>query len=174
MITDNSLCIIGTFGQPHGIKGEIAATIDDSIDPEQLRCIVLDIDGINVPFFIEGCRTKSATTVLLTIDGITDEIQASDFVGKTIYALRSDLPDENSDEADGFFAEDLIGFTVDDTTGKLSGTIDDVDDTTVNMLFVVSTSQGNRLIPVADELIAAIDPETRHITFDLPQGLLEL
>ena len=60
MITPDILTSIGTFFKPHGIKGEISATLDYDIDPSELRCIVLEIDGIIVPFFVDSRRPKGA------------------------------------------------------------------------------------------------------------------
>lgn len=169
---------IGRFGQPHGIKGEINATVDQGIDVGSLRCIVCDIDGIFVPFFIEGIRPRSATSLLLTIDGIADESEAGLLQNKIIYALSEELGDIADDSADddGFYAEDLVGFTVSDASGKLTGTIEGVDDSTDNVLFIVrpDSSTGTILIPVAEELIDEIDAESRHISFNLPEGFLEI
>ncbi len=178
MIIREQLTDIGRFGQPHGIKGEINATVDRDIDIAALRCIVCDIDGIFVPFFVEGVRPRSATSQLLTIDGITDESEANLLQNKIIYALNDELAEEaeESDNDEGFYAEDLVGFTVSDVSETLSGKIEGVDDSTDNVLFIVRTDFSPRpiLIPVAEELIDDIDTDTRHIRFDLPEGLLEI
>ena len=51
---------IGRLGKPHGVKGEISFNFDDDIfDREDADYIILDIDGILVPFFIEEYRFKN-------------------------------------------------------------------------------------------------------------------
>lgn len=179
MILKEQLTEIGRFGQPHGIKGELNATVDNDIDVKALRCIVCDIDGIFVPFFIASVRPRSATSLLLTIDGITNESEATLLQNKIIFALSEEIGDRGEDDADdgdGFYAEDIVGFTVSDTSGTLTGEIEDVDDSTDNVLFIVKTDASPRpvLIPVAEELIEEIDPDKRHISFDLPEGFLEI
>lgn len=178
MIRRDQLTDIGQFGQPHGIKGELNATVDRNIDVRMLRCIVCDIDGIFVPFFVEGVRPRSATSLLLTVDGITDESEAARLQNKTIYALSEELGEveEGDDTDEGFYAEDLVGFTVSDTSQTLSGTIEGVEDSTENVLFIVRADSIQRpiLIPVAEEFIDDIDPDKRHIRFDLPEGFLEI
>ena len=71
MILRDELIAIGRYNKPHGVAGEISATIDVDIDTlKELSCLVSDIDGIFVPFFVNSCRPKSQETVLLTIDGM--------------------------------------------------------------------------------------------------------
>ena len=92
MIQREELIAIGHYNKPHGVAGEISATVDVDIDVLQtLTCLVSDIDGIFVPFFINACRPKSAETVLLTIDGIGNEHEASKLVNREIYALKRDF-----------------------------------------------------------------------------------
>ncbi len=52
MIAAESLTEIGHFVKPHGINGELSAVIDRDIDIDSLRCIVVSIDGIFIPFFL--------------------------------------------------------------------------------------------------------------------------
>lgn len=175
MIAAEQLTEIGTFGHPHGIKGEISATIDIDVDMADLRCIVVDVDGIYVPFFITAIRPRSAQSLLLTIDGITNETEAAQMTNKTIFALTDELPEiDDEQDGDGFYAEDLIGFTISDADGKLSGEITAIDDATDNVLFIVSTDKGDVLIPVADEFIVDIDTDNNHLIVNLPQGLLDI
>ena len=177
MITADQLTEIGKFNSPHGINGEISATIIPEVDLAELRCIVVNMDGINVPFFINTVRPRNHTSLLITLDGITDEKQASEFTNKPIYALSDEcLYDEGEDDdEEGFYAADLIGFKVKDTEGRTDGEIVDIDETTENVLFIVETSEGKRLmIPVADEYIESIDSDSKTITFARPDGFLDI
>lgn len=177
MITNDQIIEIGTFTHPHGINGEICATFDIDVNPLDLKCIVVNVEGIFVPFFISTVRPRGANSLLLTLDGINNETEASAFSKKAIYALKTDRDDceEADEEADGFYAEDLIGFAIHDTDGRLQGVISDIDDTTENILFLVTDQNDNELmIPVADEYIEEIDPENRSVVVRLPEGLLEM
>lgn len=178
MIKTDEIISIGKFGHPHGINGEISAYIDIPVDLACLRCIMANVDGIIVPFFIKSIRPKGTNATLLTLDDINNEQAASEFVGKTIYALRSECKTEEEDDSedDRLFAEDLIGYRIVDTTEKLNGTIDDIDDTTENVLFIVNDPSVTRsiLVPVANEFIEDIDPENKILTVDLPTGFLDI
>ncbi len=178
MITQNQITEIGKFNHPHGINGEISAVIDDCVDVEALKCIVVEFDGILIPFFINSVRSKSSTTVLLGIDDVENEIQASKFSNKIIYALADDsaiAEDIDSSDEDGLYASDLIGYKIESVDGVLNGEIVDIDDSTANVLFIVLTADNRQiLVPVADELIDSIDERGRKILVDLPQGLLDI
>jgi len=63
MIRRDELTPIGTIYKPHGINGEVTATFEQGVDPESLRCIVLDRDGIFVPFFINSIRSRGSQAV---------------------------------------------------------------------------------------------------------------
>lgn len=175
MITEEQLTEIGRFNQPHGIKGEINAIISDPAEFDDLSCIVLDVDGIFVPFFISGVRQRGVQSYLITVDGIDNERKAMSIANKTIYALSEEIADDGGDDEDGFYAEDFIGYSISSNDGVLNGTITDIDDTTENVLFIVTADNGKtHLIPVAEELIAGINTDTRHITVELPSGLLDI
>lgn len=176
MITDSELIRIGRFGKPHGINGEVSASIDEEVDMGALSCVVTDMEGIFVPFFISAMRPKSTETVLLTLDGITDENEAKLFNGKPLYALRRDnaVTDTRDSDEDGFYAADLIGFTITDSAEGPVGVITDIEDSTENVLFIVERPDGGATvyIPVADDYIDSIDAENRNIVMTLPDGLL--
>lgn len=178
MIKRAEIAEIGRFNKPHGIKGEISASLDIDIDIADVKCIVLEVDGIFVPFFIESVRPKTSETVLLTIDGIDNELKAKEFANKKIYILNADLPetdDEDDDNDEGFYASDLIGYKVIDREHGDIGEITDINDATDNVLFIITTPQGDELlIPVADEFIEEIDSETHTLHTDIPSELLNI
>lgn len=176
MILADEITEIGQTLKPHGINGEISATIDAVVDIDSLKCIIFDIDGIYVPFFIDSYRARGSEAVLLTIDGVSDEYEAAKLCGLDIYALKTDISaDANDGESDGFYISDLIGFTVYDTEKRNIGVISDYDDSTANTLLIVKQAdETSKYIPLADELIESFDIDKRIITLNLPEGLLDL
>lgn len=176
MIRLSEIAEIGHFNKPHGIKGEISVSLDTDVDLNDIKCIIISIDGIFVPFFIKSVRPKTADTSLITIDGIESEEQAQEFVNRSLYIRRCDLPeDEDLTDEDGFYASDLIGFEIKDINAGNIGVINDVNDTTSNILFVVNTAEGKELlIPVADEFILSVDLENEIVETDIPSEILTL
>ena len=57
--------------------------------------------------------------------------------------------------------------------GKL-GEVTDVDNSTINTLFIVDYQGEELLIPAQEEFIVNIDQKHKVITVDLPEGLLAL
>lgn len=173
MITRGMLTPAGEFNKSHGIKGEISASFDPRVDVGALKCVVAEVNGLFVPFFIDAIRSRGADAVLLSIDGITDENEAKLLSRKPLYLLNGDAALAADDEDDGFYAEDLVGFSALDEDGAVIGKIAGVDSTTANVLFVIDRPDGSEaLVPVADEFIDGIDPESATITLRLPDGLL--
>ena len=176
MILETDLRKIGRLLKPHGIAGELVMLLTADIDPAELKCVMLRLDGIFVPFFINSCRRKSSETDLLLFDGVTDEKQAALLCPNDVFALTSDLPSDGPEE-DGFYADDLVDFeAIDAETGASLGKITGVDDTTPNYLFIIESPERDKplLVPVADELIDSLDPEARTISLILPEGLTDL
>ncbi len=175
MIEDNILVEIGHIGKPHGLNGEVNLYTDSDIDLNSLSCVVLDMDGINVPFFFNSVRTRGADSYLVTFDGIDREYDAAGLVNKTVYALKQEMSETEQDEEDGFYAEDFIGYKTTINNGTVGGDVIDIDDSTENVLFIIRTDEGKQLyIPVADEFIEDIDVENKLLVFNVPDGILEL
>ena len=176
MITRDELIAIGHYKKPHGVAGELSATVD--VDLEVLRglsCLVSDIDGIFVPFFVNAIRPKSVDTMLLTIDGIENEKEAARLVNRDIYALKRDYQQESIDaDADGYPLDFFIGFELRDSDGSRVGEITDVDEQTENAIFVVDRDGSEIMVPATDDLIVEFDVDNKLMVMDLPEGLLDL
>lgn len=177
MIRKEELLEIASFNKPHGVNGEISVNLDEpDIDLGELRCVVTEIDGIFVPFFIESVRSRGQASVLVKIEGIDNEKQAAAMSRKPLYALRSDLDiDESLDDADGLYAADMVGFMLSDVEKGEIGLITAINDATDNVLFIVERPDGSDVfVPVTEDFIVGIDVTARTVTMDLPEGLLEL
>lgn len=176
MILQKDIAAVGRLLKPHGINGELVVMLDRDIPAwDELKCIILIMDGIPVPFFIEADRPKSAETDLITLEGIETEKEAQALCGKTVYVLKSDLArSENDDDEEGFYADDLVGFTAFSDNSEKLGKIIGLDTSTENYLFIIETESGEQLlVPAVGEFIDGIDAEKKEVTFSLPEGLLE-
>lgn len=173
MIRPDEVIEIGAVNKTHGIHGELSVTFDDdSIDPRELRCMIFDIDGILVPFFVASARQRGNASWLVTIDDVNSDTAATALVGKTLMALRSDVDHLTEGDDDGFYIDDLIGFTMLDTDGTPVGEITDYDDSTANVLFAVKRPDGSQIFaPAAADLITDINTENKTVTIDLPVGI---
>ncbi|MBR0049262.1 MAG: 16S rRNA processing protein RimM [Prevotella sp.] len=168
MIKQEDVYRIGRLGKAHGVKGEISLLCDDDVfDRVDADYLVLDVDGILVPFFIEEYRFRTDSVVLVKFDGIDTQERARELTGSDVY-----FPRALADESDSPSLSMLVGFAiVDADTGKQVGSIASINDSTANLLFEL---EDGRLIPAHDELIAGIDQQARTIAMHLPDGLLDL
>ena len=173
MIKKESVYKIGKIGKPHGVDGEVAFHFDDDVfDRTDADCLILDVDGILVPFFIDGYRFKNDETALVSFADIDTQERARELTGCDVY-----FPREHADAgSDSLSWAQIVGYhVVDAASGKRVGEIRSVDDSTVNTLFELVTPNGDDLlVPASDDLIVAVDNEDRNIEMALPEGLLEL
>ena len=169
MIRQEEVYKIGKLGKTHGVKGEISFLFDDDVfDRVDADYLVLDIDGILVPFFMEEYRFKSDSNALVKFEDIDTQERAQQLTGTDVYFPRA-LAD--SDE-DSLSWAAIVGYDIADAqTGQSVGKIATIDDSTQNILFEL---EDGKLIPASEELITAIDKENRTITIDIPDGLLDL
>lgn len=173
MIRKEDLIYIGKCLKPHGIKGEISAILDiDNID--KLSCIVFNVDGIYVPFFIENIRTRNKESILLKIDGVNSEFEVNEFSNQEIYALSHEYTIDSIIDDEMMYAEDFIGYEVFENDKHL-GVIVDYDDSTDNSLFILKQDNNEELlVPIVDDFIKDVDIEQKILIMDLPIGLCDL
>ncbi|MCR5077319.1 MAG: ribosome maturation factor RimM [Prevotella sp.] len=173
MIKKEEVYKIGRIGKPHGVRGEVQLQFsDDVFDVVDADYLVLDIDGILVPFFMEEYRFRSDEIALMKFCDINTEAQARELTGCNVYFPRK-LAEEGTDEVS--WAQ-IVGYRlVDELSGHTLGTVSSVDESTVNTLFEVMTPDGGELlVPASNDLIVSIDTESRCITMRVPEGLSDL
>ena len=170
MIKEQSVYKIGVIGKAHGVKGELSIQIDDDIfDRVDAEYLVLKLDGIFVPFFMEEYRFKSDSVALVKFEGVDTQECARELTGVEVYFPR-ELAEQ--DESAELSYSALVGYTlIDDNSGKPVGTIAYVDEQTINIMFEL---EDGRLIPASEELIVDVDQQARTITLDIPDGILDL
>lgn len=169
MIRQEDVYKIGFLGKPHGVKGEISFSFQDDIfDRNDAEYLILDTDGILVPFFMQEYRFKNDETALIKFCDIDNANQAQELTGRSVYFPRRT---EIADEEEVSWAEIISYHVVDSITATEVGTITCVDDATINTLFELDNGL---LIPASDELIEHIDAAKRQIIMQIPEGLTAL
>ena len=169
MIKKEDVYKIGRIGKAHGVKGEVTFNFNDDVfDRVDSEYLILEVDGILVPFFMEEYRFRSDSTALVKFEDIDTQDRARELTNCDVYFPR-ELSDNDEEEISWSF---LVGFSiVDAQSGKNVGTIASIDDNTMNILFEL---EDGTLIPASEELITDIDKDNKTITIALPEGILEL
>ena len=85
MIKKEEVYKIGRIGKPHGVKGELSFHFDDDVfDRVDADYLILDMEDILVPFFMDEYRFRSDETALMKFTGINTE--------DTMYTFRVHWP----------------------------------------------------------------------------------
>jgi len=169
MIQENEVILLGTCTRTHGRRGELHIISDNDLlsvadDPQFL---LFRLNQILTPFRLLEWREKGANAYIISLDGIDTEEKAQRLCGTQAFLLRRDLSD-NPDEP-LLTWQDLIGYEViDEALGSL-GQIKNVDDSTLNTLFLL---ENNAVIPAHEDFITSIDSDARQLRVSLPSGLL--
>lgn len=172
MILKEDVFPIGQIIKPHGVNGEMSFHFkSDVFDTEGLDFMILEIQGILVPFFIQEYRFKSDSTGLIKFEGISSEESVRSLAGLDIYIQKKYL---NSIENTEIELDYFVGFTIVDAVRGELGCIAEVDQSTENALFVIGNGKDELLIPVGDDYIQQIDHNLKRIIVNLPEGLLDL
>lgn len=173
MITQEEVYKIGRIGKPHGIKGEVHFSFDDDVfDRVDAEYLILEIDGILVPFFMEEYRFRGESSALVKFCDIDSQDKARELTNCDVY-----FPYKLTDEdPENIRWTQIIGFQLINVSNQQSiGTIIGIDDNTINILFEVETQdKRNILVPANEELIEEINTDHKYISIQLPEGLLEL
>lgn len=166
MITRTEVIEIGTLGRPHGKQGEIQCQMaNDYWDEAEAEFLLLDIDGILVPFRVEDWRSKGTDVLIFRLRGVDSEEKAARLTGKTAYMLRRDIAEDIATELTW---QDLVGYRVEDETGLPIGKVAAVDESTLNTLLEL---EDGRLLPVHEDLIHALDTDARRLRIVVPNGI---
>jgi 16S rRNA processing protein RimM len=180
MIKPQQVYPIGRIGKPHGVKGEMNFMFDDDVfDTTDSDYIIIETEGILVPFFFEEYRFRNDNTAIIKLEGIDTQEQAREFTNCVVYFERSKAENAENETSSLLSPQknrQIVGFTiVDAQTGKSIGTVKDIDDSTINVLLVIEDEDRQQvLIPANEDLIEGIDLQRQTVTMRLPDGFLTL
>ncbi len=160
---------IGYISKTHGLKGHVILRLNELVNiDENIKSIFLDLNGSQVPYFIEECRPNNAGYIikLETIDVVD---MSKKLIGKKAFALSDFILEE--DES----LNEFIGYTIIDSKLGNVGIISDVDEKTDNVIIKVVHPSGKEIIlPFNNDFIIEIDDDLKTIEFNAPEGLIEM
>lgn len=172
MIRKEEVFKIGVINKPHGVKGEVSFTFaDDIFDRTDCDYLVLMLDGILVPFFIDEYRFKSDNVALVKFEDIDSAEKARKLTNVEVYFPVKYLDEENNEEISSWNI--FEGFKVIDKRHGDLGEIVGVNDSTINVLFIIEKEGKEILLPAHEEFILDMDRKQKILHVDIPDGLLD-
>ena len=161
---------VGKIVKTHGVNGEVIVELDNpAILEDTTEPVVLEIEGLRVPFFIAQARAVSAQRARVQFDCTHTEQRAKTLVGCKFF-VSPDVFDDIDDEYASPSA--IVGFSVVDKRHGDIGKVQSVDNLNINPIMVVGEKQ--TLIPFHPEFVSKIDFRKRQVRVALPDGLLNL
>ena len=171
----------------NGTDGELLLGFRD-IGPDDISTtepLFIYFDGLAVPFFIEKLTKRGQNKALVRLTDIETLQDAEEVVGQKVYSDSHDFEEEEDD------LSMLIGWTLyapaaqsEDATDSDGnpyaneeefmeiGEITDFIDIPSNPCIEVETKNGTAMIPLHEDLIISLDPESREIIMEIPEGLI--
>ena len=148
----------------NGTDGELLMSFLE-VGPEDIdreEPVYIYFDGLPVPFYFESFNQRGTNRALVRLTGVHSLRDADELAGRDVFA------DYFETEED----EDLTGWKVLSEDGTPIGTITAYEDIPGNLCIYVDTADGERLLPLHDDLILAMDDTARTLTLRIPEGLL--
>ena len=157
---------IGGIARAHGIKGEVVIVTHDPDSDTLGRVETIYVAG--QPRTIKVAR-HTHRGWLVVLDGVTTRNDAEALQGKPVEVDRDALELDEDD----VLLHDLIGCKVVKTDGTPWGTVAAVEAGDFQDLLVIHDNGVERLLPLVDVFVTAIDLDASVITVDPPEGLPE-
>lgn len=159
---------VGYVIKKHGLKGDVKIILSSPL-PKKLESIFVEIDNRLVPFFIENISILHDQAIL-KLEDVDSPEKADQLTQNRVFLPLSSRPKSQSKESN---SADLIGFSVYFNSNKL-GIISDINAHTLNPLLVVKGEKSELLIPINDYFIKKVDPKSKKVLVELPDGFLEI
>ena len=160
---------IGYISKTHGLKGHVILRLNELVNiDENIKSVFLDLNGSQVPYFVEECRPNN-TGYIIKLETIDVVETSKKLIGKKAFSLPDFILEE--DES----LKEFIGYTIIDSKLGNIGNIADVDEKTDNAIIKVIHPSGIEIIlPFNDDFIIEIDDDLKTIQFNAPEGLIEM
>ncbi len=164
--------LVARVGKAHGLRGEVALRLHTDVPGERFRpgCELSCDPPIHPVLTVSSARVHRGIW-LVGFAEVGDRSAAEDLRGASLFA---DIA-EQSDEADAWYEDDLVGLRVDDPTGTAIGTVTALHTRPAQDLLGVRLDDGREgLVPFVTALVPVVDVPGGRIVLDAPSGLFDL
>jgi 16S rRNA processing protein RimM len=164
---------IGNIVGVHGIRGEVKVEVltdyPERFNPGSTVYLGAATQGAARPAQIEAARAHKQA-MLVKFAGVADRNGAEQLRGLLLMIPEAQAMPLGADEN---YIHDLIGLTVETTSGRVLGKLTEILATGANDVYAVSGPDGEILLPALREVVVRVDVPAGRMVVELPQGLLD-
>tara|TARA_B100001094_G_C18179646_1_gene800117 strand:- start:2241 stop:2756 length:516 start_codon:yes stop_codon:yes gene_type:complete len=170
-LNNKSLVPIGSIVKHHGLKGDLKVFLYNEDSETLVSGITFWIKDNNefVPFNLELTK-GSKSNFLIKIKDLDNRESCSFLLKKEIYVSRSNFPDINEDE---FYINDVIGFDVQNETGKAYGFLKDILLIASREILLVEYQDKEIMIPNVEDFVKLFDFENKIVIINNLEQFIE-
>lgn len=181
-MASGATAVVGRVRRAHGLKGELVVLpitdAPDAIFAPGARVFAGTPDGdlaVDPRTGSPRALTVKATRpfkdgLLVFFDGIADRTEAERWNGRTFLVPAGEL---SPPEEGGLFLHELPGMRAFDPAGAALGEVRGWYELPQGIMLELLTPRGLRDVPFNEAFVRALDRDTRTLTLDVPEGLLE-
>lgn len=163
---------IGYILKPHGLKGavNIQLDVDDPSQYSEMESVIVRMGENLVPFFIASVQLKGDKGVL-HLEEINCIEDANELKSCQLMLPIEVLPKL---EEGKFYYHEVIGYTISDQQMGPLGIIENIFSGGNQDLIAMKYKDKEILIPIAEEIVLGADHESKMVSVNLPEGLLDI
>jgi 16S rRNA processing protein RimM len=163
---------LGYISKTVGNKGELLLIldVDDIKRYKNLESVFVEINKELVPFFITSIELRG-NGAKVSFDGINTTEKAEALTRTSLYLPLSFLPPLKGKK---FYYHEVLGFKVKDKSHGDIGIIENILDYPTQSLFQIKKDDIEILVPVKEEFIVGIDRNSKTVSLDAPEGLIDI
>ena len=162
---------IGKLGRSTGKSGEIRMIAEQGIsgDFTKLKHVFLGFEGQKVPYFPN--YLKNDGEIIVKFDDVQGPEEANHLANVEVFISAEQANQFNFNKSKA--SEDLTRYSIADQDDFIRGSIIRMVEYPHQIIAVVDTGAGEKMVPMVEHWIQDIDPEERVIFMDLPEGLFD-
>jgi len=171
-MTRDDFTFLGTIVKTRGSSGDLIIRSKKKIlqIKNNWESVMVEIDGLLVPFFISGWNISGSNEILITVEDIDIPEKAEKFSGRKVYINKSVIVFSSNE----FYPDEVNGYLVIDIHAGEIGRITGIDEIPGNPLFRLKYHGREILIPIHKDLIIEINEKKKIVRVNLPAGFLEI
>jgi len=166
---------VGYTMKPHGLNGEIKVVVEENYEDDflNIEVVVLEIKGIQTPFFVESIR--GANQLIVKFENIDNRDEALKISSKKLFLKAEDISSvEDQNPKDTSNIENIIGYLLKDNNSENQGIIAEIIDVNDQDMAIIDQNNKEVFVPLIPHWIIEIDSSKKEILMDLPIGLFDL